>query len=123
MAKLEYHEAANIFPMLKGDALDQFAAKAKEQYAKEAKERKRAAGEKHGRGQKVPVNLPGANDAGDARDKAGEALGVSGKSVDYAAKTLADGCDEGRERKRVDKKTPGRQNNGRKRWLPWQRPR
>ncbi len=51
----------------------------------EAKERQREAGENYGRGQeKVPEHVPEAN--GDSRDKAGEMVGISGKSVDVAEK-------------------------------------
>jgi ParB-like chromosome segregation protein Spo0J len=40
----------------------------------------------------VPVNLP--EQTGDARDKAGESVGVSGRSVDHAAKVIASGSKE-----------------------------
>lgn len=72
------------------------AARAKSLYEKAAKERMLA-------GKKVdPVeNLP-QGDVGKARDKAGEAVGVSGRSVDHASKVLErgskaliDACDRG----------------------------
>ena len=47
----------------------------KEQFSKEAKERQKAAGETHGRGQEVKEKVPEPI-AGQARDKAGEAVGV-----------------------------------------------
>lgn len=79
------------------------AAKAKVVFEAEAKERQKAAGKEHGRGKpesgknpeekKVPV--PGPEPIkGDARDKAGEAFGVSGKSVDRAEKVLEKGTPE-----------------------------
>ena len=52
------------------------AARMKDQYAAEAKERQKLS---EGRGKKGPVKVPDRN-AGDARDKAGDAVGVSGKS-------------------------------------------
>lgn len=69
------------------------AGRAKEIYATAAKERKKEAGHTHGRGQKVPDNLPEPN-AGDARDQAGKAANVSGKSVDRAATVLFKGVPE-----------------------------
>jgi hypothetical protein len=59
-------------------------------YDQQAKERQKLS---DGRGKKGPVNLPDLNQ-GDARDAAGAALGVSGKSVDYASHVLANGCEE-----------------------------
>lgn len=55
-----------------------------EHYAKEAKERQARKPK-----DSVPVNLP--EQTGDARDKAGESVGVSGKSVDSASKVIANG--------------------------------
>ena len=53
----------------------------KDIYAKRAKERQVEAGKTHGRGQeKVPENLP--EPKSDARDEAGAAVGVSGRSID-----------------------------------------
>ncbi len=61
------------------------AARAKEIFEQEAKERQRG-----GQGGKLlPVTLPEAK--GDARDKAGKAVGVSGRSVDHASRVLAKG--------------------------------
>jgi len=55
----------------------------------EAKNRLKAAGESHGRGQKkVKDKCPEAIDTGQARDQAGAAVNVSGKSVDRATKVL-----------------------------------
>ena len=61
--------------------------RAKGVYEKQAKERLSTKG-----GHSGAVNCPEAK--GDARDKAGEAAGVSGKSVDRAAKVLASGSKE-----------------------------
>lgn len=61
--------------------------RAKSVYEKQAKERKVRKSSDF-----VPVNCP--EQKGDARDKAGEAAGVSGKSVDRAAKVLASGSKE-----------------------------
>jgi hypothetical protein len=157
---MQFHEAANIFPLLEGDELDQLAesirdkglqvdieifegkiidgrnryraclmagvepeyveteltgsptdyvmalnlhrrhlnesqramvaAKAKERYTAEAKERQK---QSKGRGKKGVANLP-PQKTGKARDKAGEAVGVSGKSVDHATKVVATGAPE-----------------------------
>jgi ParB-like chromosome segregation protein Spo0J len=69
------------------------AAKAKDHFKAEAKERKRQAGQTHGRGQKDVENLPQPN-GGAARDKAGKAFGVSGKTVDTADKIQKHGSQE-----------------------------
>lgn len=69
------------------------AARAKEMYVAAAKERQIESGKNHGRG-KVPENLPDPIDHGDARDAAGKAVGVSGRSVDFASKVLSDGCEQ-----------------------------
>lgn len=63
------------------------AARAREFYDKQAKERqvRKPAGS-------VPENLP--EQKGDARDAAGKAVGVSGKLVDNASKVLRDGIPE-----------------------------
>ena len=50
------------------------AARMKEQYAREAKERQKLS---EGRGKKGPVKVPDLN-SGDARDQAGEAVGDCG---------------------------------------------
>jgi hypothetical protein len=63
------------------------AARAKELYEKAAKERQKLS---EGRGKKGMENLPHLNQ-GTARDLAGKAVGVSGKTVDYGAKVLRDG--------------------------------
>jgi hypothetical protein len=61
------------------------AARSKEMYATEAKERMSEGGREAGRGrpQQGPANLPDPI-KGDARDKAGKAAGVSGRSVNEA---------------------------------------
>ena len=56
------------------------AGRVKEFYAKEA-EKRRNAGLKKGGEKPVRENLPPREEQGKARDKAGEALGVSGKTV------------------------------------------
>lgn len=61
-------------------------AKARSIYDEAAKERQKKS---HGQGVKGPVNLPDLK--GDARDAVGKALGVSGKSIDYARNVLAGG--------------------------------
>ena len=65
------------------------AARAREIYEREAKERQQG-----GQGGKLlPANLPEAN-KGDARDLAGKAFGVSGKSVDHAKRVIEKGIPE-----------------------------
>lgn len=59
------------------------AARMRGHYEAEAKERQRLS---EGRGRKGPANLPDLK--GDARDRAGEVVGVSGKTVDHAAKVI-----------------------------------
>ncbi len=61
-------------------------ARAREFYDRQTKERQKEAGKTHGRG-RVPANLPEPIHA-DARDQAGKAVGVSGKTIDYATKVL-----------------------------------
>lgn len=74
--------------------LSMVAARARELYDQQAKERQREAGKTHGRG-KVVENLPQAIPAGDnARDAAGKAVGVSGRSVDFATKVIQQGTPE-----------------------------
>ncbi len=65
------------------------AAKAREFYDQQAKERQRAAGGDHKK-KPLPENLPEAVPT-DARDAAGKAVGVSGRTVDYATKVLTQG--------------------------------
>ena len=66
------------------------AARAKEYYEREAKERQRLS---EGAGNKGPVNLPDLS-KGDARDKAGEAFNVSGKTVDHGTTVIMKGVPE-----------------------------
>jgi hypothetical protein len=63
------------------------AARARDMYDAAAKGRLKTKG-----GHSGPVNLPGAKS--DARDAAGKATGVSGKSVDFATKVLKHGTPE-----------------------------
>ena len=60
------------------------AAKLKPIYEQEAKARQSAAGGKKKDRKAVPENLPAAKEKGDARDKAGAAMKVSGKLVSMA---------------------------------------
>jgi len=62
------------------------AARARDAYDKRAKER-----QKRKPADSVQENLP--EQKGQARDQAGKALGVSGRTVDYATKVLAAGPD------------------------------
>lgn len=55
-------------------------------YDDDAKKRQRAAGGSHSE-KALVENFPQA-DSGKARDKAGKAVGVSGRSVDFATKVL-----------------------------------
>lgn len=66
------------------------AARAREIYERQAKERQRLS---EGAGIKGPANLPDLS-KGDARDKAGKAFGVSGKSVDHATRVIEKGIPE-----------------------------
>ncbi|HZZ79835.1 MAG TPA: hypothetical protein VFE62_15055 [Gemmataceae bacterium] len=60
-------------------------ARAREIYDRQAKERQREGQERGRQKQKgIPVNLPETKPA-DARDQAGKAVGVSGKSIDHGA--------------------------------------
>jgi len=68
--------------------LSMVAARAREFYDRAAKERM-AEGGRH----KAKENLP-YPEAGQARDAAGKAVGVSGKSVDFATKVLRQGVPE-----------------------------
>jgi hypothetical protein len=67
------------------------AARAREMYDRQAKERQRASGGDHKKA--VPEKLPEPV-KGDSRDLAGKAAGVSGRSVDYATKVLERGTPE-----------------------------
>jgi len=70
------------------------AARTKEIYEEQAKERQKESGKIHGRGkEKVVENFPQPI-SGKARDQAGEALNVSGKSVDAATKVIEEGIPE-----------------------------
>ena len=62
-------------------------ARAREIYDRAAKERQSESGKVHGRG-KVVENLPPPIDSGKSRDATGKAVGVSGKSIDYATRVL-----------------------------------
>lgn len=66
--------------------LSMVAARAREYYDKEAKQRQKR------KPKSVPENLP--EQKGDARDQAGKAVGVSGRSVDYASRVLKGGTPE-----------------------------
>jgi len=66
------------------------AARMREYFDKEAKERQRLS---KGRGKKGPVNLPDLKTGRDARDDAGAAVNVGGRTVDYATKVLRDGIE------------------------------
>jgi hypothetical protein len=68
-------------------------ARAREIYNRQAKERQRASGgdRKGARAISVPVNLPEPIVGGDARDQAGKAVGVSGRSIHYGTKVLKQG--------------------------------
>ena len=74
---------------LKPGQASMVAARAKGIYEEQAKERQRAAGGDHVR-KALVENLPQA-EVGKARDKAGKALGVSGRSVDHASRVLEQG--------------------------------
>jgi ParB-like chromosome segregation protein Spo0J len=66
------------------------AARAREIYEREAKERQTSSLKQNNT---VPANLPERN-KGDARDLAGKAFGVSGKSVDHAKRVIEKGIPE-----------------------------
>jgi hypothetical protein len=65
-------------------------ARAGDYYDRQAKERQREGQERGRQKQKgIPVNLPESTpSSGDARDHAAKAVGVSGKSIDYATRAL-----------------------------------
>lgn len=67
------------------------AARARDIYEREAKERQVV--RKGDQAGTSPANLPDL-DKGDARDKAGKAFGVSGKSVDHATRVIEKGIPE-----------------------------
>ncbi len=73
--------------------LSMVAARAREFYDREAKERMREGGRKGGES-KGKENLPSPSRENQARDQAGKAVGVSGRSVDYATKVLTHGTPE-----------------------------
>lgn len=60
------------------------AARAREIYERQAKDRQKLGRE----------NLPDPDQQGRARDKAGKAFGVSGKSVDHASRVIEKGIPE-----------------------------
>jgi ParB-like chromosome segregation protein Spo0J len=73
-------------------------ARARAIYDRQAKERQKAAAvqgnkSRAGKGSPVPANLPEPGN-GDARDQAGKALGVSGKTIDHATLVLKHGIPE-----------------------------
>jgi hypothetical protein len=71
--------------------LSMVAARVRDIYDEQAKERQSAGQQSGGRGNKKNsvANFPPSNTApGKARDKAGAAVGVSGKTVDHATKVL-----------------------------------
>lgn len=69
-------------------------ARAREWYDRQAKERQKASGGDRKSNKSVMANLPQPIDAGTARDHAAKAVGVSGKSIDYATKVLKTGVPE-----------------------------
>lgn len=70
------------------------ASRAREIFDRQAKERQKTGGKTAGKGRpQVPAKLPEPK-GGDARDQAGKALGVSGKTVDAATKVLTSGITE-----------------------------
>ncbi len=68
----------------------------RQKLSEEAKDRQRASGgdRKSPRAKSVPVNLPEPVTSGDARDQTGKAFGISGKSVDHAARVLNSGTEK-----------------------------
>ncbi len=70
------------------------ATELRAKYADSAKERQREGQERGRQKQKgIPENLP-PTDPGDTRDQLGEMFGVSGKSVDHAARVLKNAVPE-----------------------------
>lgn len=77
--------------------LSMVGARARKFYDDEAKKRQKASGgdRKSANERSVVENLPQPiSDAGKARDQVGKAVGVSGKSIDYATRVLAQGIPE-----------------------------
>lgn len=68
------------------------AARARDYYDRQAKERQKSAGGDKTRGKALPAKIPEA--LGNARDQAGSVFGVNGKYVDMASKVLRDGGNE-----------------------------
>ena len=62
-------------------------ARARKWYDDEAKKRQKASGGDRKSGKSVPANLPEPIKS-DARDAVGKAVGVSGKSIDYATRVI-----------------------------------
>jgi hypothetical protein len=76
-------------PLSAGDG----RCRARKEYDRQAKERQKEGQERGRQKQKGnPVNLPGTET--DARDAVGKAVGVSGKSIDYATKVITKGIPE-----------------------------
>jgi hypothetical protein len=69
------------------------AARARELYDEQAKERMKEGGRKGGQN-KGKENLPCPSSEQQARDAAGKAVGVSGRSVDFAKKVIEQGTPE-----------------------------
>jgi hypothetical protein len=69
------------------------AARAREIYEREAKERQKAGGGDHSK-KAVMENFPEPQVKGNARDIAGKAFNVSGKSVDHATRVIEKGVPE-----------------------------
>jgi len=69
-------------------------ARACEMYDEQAKQRMKSGGGDHksSKAKSGPVNLP--DPIGDARDAAGKAVAVSGRTVDFATKVLTHGTPE-----------------------------
>ncbi len=81
--------------MTKGE-LALAAARARQYYDEQARERQEDGRESGGRGNKKNSveNLPPSLDSGKSRDLAGKAFGVSGKYVDYATKVIENAVPE-----------------------------
>lgn len=71
------------------------AARARGFFDERAKERQREGGKDHGKGHpKVVANLPQPKQSRKSRDDAAAAVGVGGRTVDYASKVLKNGTPE-----------------------------